>query len=418
MSLPNVRIVAYAGTAAYDLASYAFEVRVDRGRGRELDPPSAGICEVYLRNADGMFNPGNTGGTLSPVNGTATLSPPVGVLAPGTKMYVACDAGVITDPSLFAGRVRSAEYSYDVSGDAVVRVVAEDVVATLARRTLTGFSHDTLTYGSAVRSVLDNVGYSTDPFSWGGTALDLLSLFVRRGVTMIAPYGTADSEGVSALDYLTSLEASEQGRIYAAANGYIVASGRYDASSLSATTFTDDAASTATYPVPYQTVTGRSGGDVLYTRIAGYSPSSQTWRSVTAAGTATYGLTSDLSMSNLRNANDDLTEGVLGFLAGVYDSPEWRVDEISCRPFAALAAGTALSALLNTDLADTVTVEFAPTAGSAVNAQYRVQGVRHTITPGDHVMALNLSVKTFDRDDLIVLNTSTLGTAGTDVLGF
>ena len=183
-------------------------------------------------------------------------------------------------------------------------------------------------------------------------------------------------------------------------------------------TFTDDAASTATTKVPYQTLTGRSGGDVLYTRIIGYSPSSQAWRSVTAAGTATYGLTSDLSMSNLRCANDDLTEGVLGFLADVYDSPEWRVDEISCRPFAALAAGSALSNVLNLDLNETVTVEFTPVAGSAVSGQYRVQGVRHSITPGDHVMALNLSVKTFDRDDLIVLDTSTLGTAGTDVLGF
>lgn len=418
MSLPNVEILAYAGTAAYDLASYAFEVRVERGRGRELDPPSAGICEVYLRNHDGLFNSGNTGGTLSPVSGTATLSPPAGVLAPGNQLLVQCDAGVINDPTLFTGRIRSADYSYDVSGDAVVRVVAEDVLATLARRTLTGFSHDTLTYGSAVRSVLDNVGYTSESISLGGTALDLLGLFVRRGVTMIAPYGTAESEGVSALEYLTSLEASEQGRIYAAANGYIVASGRYDASTTSATTFTDDAASTATYPVPYQTITGRSGGDVLYTRIIGYSPSSQAWRSVTAAGTATYGLTSDLSMSNLRCANDDLTEGVLGFLADVYDSPEWRVDEISCRPFAALAAGSALRNVLSLDLDNTVTVEFTPVAGSAVSGQYRVQGVRHSITPGDHVMALNLSVKTFDRDDLIVLDTSTLGTAGTDVLGF
>ena len=423
MSLPNVEVFAYAGTAAYDIASYAFEVRVDRGRGRELDPPSAGIAEVYLRNADGMFNPGNTGGTLSPVSGTATLSPAAGALAPGNKLLVQCDNGTLVGSSLFFGRIRSADYSYDVSGDAVVRVVAEDAMAGLARRTLTGRSHDTLTFGSAVWSVLDNVVFYDEISVWPASSLaPFLPLLVASGVTTIAPYGTAESEGANALEYLSALEASEQGRIFCTRQGYLTADGRYAAASGrtvgTAVVFTDDPTPSSPYAVPYQTITGRSGGDVLYTRIIGYSPSSQSWRSVTAAGTATYGLTSDLSMSNLRNANDDLTEGVLGFLADVYDSPEWRVDEISCRPFAALAAGTALSFLLNTDLNDTVTVEFTPTAGSAVNAEYRVQGVRHTITPGDHVMALNLSVKTFDRDDLIVLDTSTLGTAGTDVLGF
>jgi len=150
--------------------------------------------------------------------------------------------------------------------------------------------------------------------------------------------------------------------------------------------------------------------------VLGYSPTTDSWRSVTAAGTATYGLTSDLSMSNLRNANDDLVDGVIGFLADIYDTPEWRVDEVSCRPFAATAAGTARSFLLNTELGDTVTVEFTPVAGSAVSGQYRVQGVRHTVTPGDHVMALNLSVKSFDADDLFVLDSSALD--GADVLGF
>lgn len=412
MSLPNVRVATAEG---WDLGSRAFEVRVERGRGRELDPPSAGICEFYLRNADGFWNPGNTGASLGAIGGTATLSPPAGALAPGTKVYVDCDNGTILDSTLFYGRIRSADYSYDVSGDAVVRVVAEDVVAGLARRTLTGFSHDTLTFGSAVRLVLDNVDYSGQ-ISIAGSAIPGVDPSVTTGVTSIAAYGTAESEGVNALEYLSALEASEQGRIYAARQGFFVAAGRYDAASASAVTFTDNAASTATYKVPYQTLSGKSGGDVLYTRIVGYSPTTDSWRSVTAAGTATYGLTSDLSMSSLRCANDDLTEGTLGLLADIYDSPEWRVDEISCRPFAALPAGTALQRVLDVDLNDTVTVEFTPTAGSAVSGQYRVQGVRHSITPGDHVMALQLSVKTFDRNDLFVLDSSALD--GADVLGF
>jgi hypothetical protein len=290
-------------------------------------------------------------------------------------------------------------------------------MAGLARRNLTGFSHDVLAYGPAVRAVIDNVDY-VDQISVWGTALPLLEPALGRGVTTIAPYGTAESEGVAALEYLTALEATEQGRIYCTRQGYLTALGRYDSGFSAAVTFTDNPGSTATYPVGYQTISGRSGGDVLYTRIIGYSPTDQAWRSVTAAGTATYGLTSDLSMSNLRAANADLTEGVLGLLAETYDDPEWRVQEISCKPFATVAAGTALKLALELDLADAVTVEFTPTAGSAVTNVHIVQGVRHTITPGDHVMALSLSVKQWNRDDLIVLDTSTLGTAGTDTLAY
>lgn len=394
MSLPNVQVVI----GSTDVSSRAFECRVERGRGRELDPPSAGIAEVYLRNSDGYWNPGATGGT---------------VVAPGSPLYVNCDNGTLVDSTLFTGRVRSVDFTYDVSGDATCRVVAEDVIAGLARRTLTNFSHDAISFGSAVRLVLDNVDY-INQISTFGTALGLDPI-VAAGVTTVAPYGTAESEGVNALEYLTALEASEQGRIYALRQDLFYAVGRYSTPTLSLT-FTDDAASTATWPVPYQTLSGRGGGDVLYTRILGFSPTTGSWRSVTAAGTATYGLTSDLSMSNLRCANDDLTDGVLSFLADVYDSPEWRVDEISCRPFAAVAAGSALKVLLEADLNDTVAVEFTPAAGSAVNGQYRVQGVRHTITPGDHVMALQLSVKSFDADDLFVLDSSALD--GADVLGY
>lgn len=414
MSLPNVTISA----GVFDVAPWAFEVRVDRGRGRELDPPSAGIAEFYLRNSSGFWNPGNTAGTVTA--GTATASPPSDLLAPGTKLAVACDNGTVDGSTLFYGRIRSAEYSYDVSGDAVVRVLAEDALGGLARRTLDGFSHDVVTYGSAVRAVLDNTGY-IDEISVIGTALPSLEPGIVSGASTIAPYGAAESQGVEALDYLAALEASEQGRIFCTRDGFFSADGRYATGPRSvgtAITFTDDEASSATYPVRYQTITGRSGGDVLYTRVTGYSQATDSWRTVTAAGTATYGLSADLSMSNLRLSSDSQVDGVIGLLAVTYDSPEWRVQSLSCKPFASLAAGTALKLLLDTELEDTVTVEFTPTAGSAIAEAFVVQGVRHSITPGDHTMALDLSVKQFDRGDFIVLGTSTLGTAGTDVLGF
>lgn len=100
MSLPDVEILA----DGFDVASWAFEVRVDRGRGRELDPPSAGIAEFYLRNADGFWNPGNTAGTVTA--GTATVSPPADLLAPGTKLVVDCEVGLVNPATLFYGRVR------------------------------------------------------------------------------------------------------------------------------------------------------------------------------------------------------------------------------------------------------------------------------------------------------------------------
>jgi hypothetical protein len=417
VSLPDLTILATNGTASGNLAPYAFEVRIDRGRARQLDPPSAGIAEIYLRNANGFFNPGNTAGTVTV--GTATVSPPATLLEPGTKVSVSCDTGLTSDTVLFGGRIRSAEYSYDVSGDAVVRVQCEDVLAGLARRTLVGFSHGQVSYGSAVRAVCDNVDYLTQISMPGGPLIPgLAEPLLSASVTTIAPYSAEESAGVAALDYLAALEASEQGRIYADRNGLLFAQGRYSSFGSATVTLTDDPASTATYGVRYQTISGRSGGDILYTQVLGYSPSTDSWRSVVAAGTATYGLTSDLSMSNLRNANDDLVDGVVGLLADTFDSPEWRVQEISCKPLATIPAGTALSVALGVDLNDSVNVEFTPTGGSAISDVHIVEGVRHTFTPGDHTMALSLSRRQWNRDDLIVLNTSTLGTAGTDVLAY
>jgi hypothetical protein len=416
VSLPDLTIIATNGSAIAYLDPHAFEVRVERGRSRELDPPSAGIAEFYLRNNDGLFNPGNTGGTISA--GTVTVSPPATLLAPGTRVAINCENGNIVDSSLFYGRIRSAEYSYDVSGDAVVRVVAEDALAGLARRTLVGFSHGIVSYGSAIRATLDNVDYVNQVSTWGTSIFPFPDPVIGKSVTTIAPYGTAESAGVNALDYLAAIEASEQGRIFCERRGFMVAYGRYDSGQSSAITFTDNPGSTATYPVRYQTISGRSGGDVLYTRVLGYSPTTDSWREATAAGTATYGLTSDLSMSNLRNARDSEVDGVIGLLADTYDTPEWRVQELSCKPFATVAAGTALEILLNVELADGVRVEFTPAGGSAVSDVYIVQGVRHTITPGDHTMSLTLSVKQWNKDDLFTLGTSTLGTAGTDVLAY
>jgi hypothetical protein len=332
---------------------------------------------------------------------------------------VYCDTGVVSDTPLFGGRIRSAEYSYDVSGDAVVRLVCEDVLAGLARRTLVNFSHDAVSFGSAVRLVCDNVDYLTQISIPGGPlGPGLEEPFLGKSVTTIAPYGTAVSAGVAALDYLTALEASEQGRIYADQNGLLFAAGRYSSFGSAAITFTDNPASTATYAIPYQTISGRSGGDVLYTHVLGYSPTTESWRSVTAAGTGVYGLISDLSMSNLRNANDDQVDGVIGLLADTFDTPEWRIQEISAKPLATIPAGTALSVALGVDLNSSVTVEFTPTGGSAISDVHIVEGVRHTFTPGDHTMALSLSRRQFDRADLIVLNTSTLAPSGTDTLAY
>ena len=175
----------------------------------------------------------------------------------------------------------------------------------------------------------------------------------------------------------------------------------------------DSAATGGWTSVPYVEMRGSGGGDVLYTRVFGESASTGNVLSVEAAGSSTYGL-SDLRVSGLLNASDGEVEGVLSLLADVYDSPEWRVDQVTVKPLA--LTGATLEAALEVDLHQTVRVKFTPVAGTAVSTECRVQRITHRITPSDHTMTVGLAVRQFDPDDLFVLGSSSLG--GTDVLGY
>jgi hypothetical protein len=419
MSLPDGTIILFGAglTPAHDLGDWVQSITVDRGRNRELDPPRAGTCEFVLRNDTGFWNPGNTGASLAPISGVGTASPPATLLVPGKIVVARAGPGNMW---IFVGRIRSVDYDYRLGGEAMVRVLAEDGLAALARRRFSGFTHPEQSSGQTVRDVLTWADWATE-ISAVQSAWGTFDPAVGTSTATVVAADVADLDGRNVLDYLADLEASEQGRIFVANTGMFVAFGRYSepiwtgaAGTGPAIEFTDTTTTGGYVGVKYRAIRGSGGGDVLYTQVVGQSPSTGTVLSVTSAGAATYG-TVDLRVSGLLNHSDAQTLGVLTLLSDTYGSPAWRVDGVEVKPYAAVS-GANLNDLLELDLHQTVRVKFTPVAGSAVSAEYRVQRITHRITPGDHVMTVGVSVKTVNPSDFFVLGSSALG--GPKILGY
>ncbi len=132
-----------------DVSHYAYEIHIQRGRQHELGRIEAGTAIVMLRNATGVFWPGNTGGAY------------YGYILPGKRLNIRATYGGTTY-DLFTGFIESWQPQWvgKAENGAVMCVTCSDLLKNLATCELndaTGFPSELS--GQRVIRVLESLGW-------------------------------------------------------------------------------------------------------------------------------------------------------------------------------------------------------------------------------------------------------------------
>lgn len=199
--------------------------------------------------------------------------------------------------------------------------------------------------------------------TWLATSLED-SLVTTKG----AEYGT------SVLAYLQSLERTEQGRVFIAADGTLTFhANTHDASASVAAAFTDVAGGSLPYvECEHEFDDTRIINDAIATRQGGVAQ-----RYSDATSEAKYGLRS-ASVDGLQGETDANASAIASYLVNRYKDPAARIRALSVKP-RANAAGL-FPVVRTLDIGSKVTVRRLPLGtGSAFTKTLMIEGVTHSI---------------------------------------
>lgn len=210
-----------------EITKYVFSVSLRRGRNRDFERFSSGSATIELRNQDRVFDPLNA------------LSPFYGNIVPRRKIRVFTD-GI----QQYEGYIESWDFGYDISGESIATIQANDAFTLLATRELQNVVVSEQLSGARVNAILNSVG-------WAAT-----DRVVETGSSIVAA-GTASG---GALSYLQDVEASEQGYMFVGKTGQLYFKQRNsNVSNYVPVVFADDVSG-----VRYSSVNVNYGTDLLF----------------------------------------------------------------------------------------------------------------------------------------------------------
>jgi hypothetical protein len=232
---------------------------------------------------------------------------------------------------------------------------------------------------------------------WSATERD-----IDNGDVLLAA-GTVASMS-NALEYLTTVAATENGNFFLASNGYAtLQSGLTGPSSTDIVTFSSEGDG-----IPFTNIDVVYGSELLFNRVEVTSvPLGITVTAEDLDSQALYGITT-LTKDNLLQADiSDLTALAVNLL-NRYNEPEYRFERIGVD--ITELAGTVQTALLNIDLTDAAYIRFQPNnVGNVINKYAQIIGIKHGIDAKRHTMEFNF--RTLDYAPF-VLDDSVFGTLG------
>lgn len=180
------------GQLAYlDMSDFVYGVSFKRGKNRDLDRFDAGTCSITLNNQERTFDPYNYASVFS------------GNVLPRRRIRVRTD-GV----DQWVGSIDDWNFDYSVTGESTASVSATDDFSLLARQELSGVSVPQEVSGARVSRVLNQ-----STVGWSTTARDIMT-----GKSVLA----AETPTGNALDYLQSVNDSEQGKLFIGKSGDLV----------------------------------------------------------------------------------------------------------------------------------------------------------------------------------------------------
>lgn len=378
--------VLFSGDVAYtDITSSIVSIDISRGRSTETDLFQAGSASIVLRNDSRQFDPLNTAGTY------------YGKIVPRIPVRVSAGA-----TQIFTGYIYDMGYEYqppsggrDVS---VMQMSCIDAFSVLGEQFLSAFTPTSQASGARVTAVLDRT-----EVSFPAALRDIRTGSSTLGTQLVAAQ-------TNVLDYLQQIAASEQGFLFVAGDGKLTFLGRNDVVSVTPVlTFADDGTNTK-----YQTFTVDYGAELLYNRVVTTRDSGSTFTATDATSIGKY-LTKTLTLDGLLVSTDAQTQDIGTNLLAKYKEPELRFSEVSTVIESTAAAFTGVIAL---EIGKTVNVKKTYLTGSpaSVTLTCVVQGVSHRITPGSHVVTVQLG--SADNRAFLRLNDATFGRLNFNLLGW
>jgi len=373
---PDYRL---AGPIWIDITSKVAAVNIKRGKNRELERYNAGNASIVLHNEDRTFDP---------LNGS---SPYAGNIIPRRAVRVSTSGY-----TQFTGVIEDWNLDYDVSGKSTASIIAADAFTLIAQQSLTAGTATTQTTGERINAVL----------SMPSVAWPLTQRNIDTGSSQVgADVWTADD---SALSYMQSVEASEQGQLFMDRNGYVrfVNGAVTPTSELASVLFTDEGDG-----IPYTSATISYGTELLYNSVTvtapGYTAQANNTESQALYGITTTDVDTLLSTSNAVTALSQ-------YWVAKYGEPEYRFQDLVVS-LDGLTGEQAVSAL-NIELGDIVRVTFTPNGiGDAIARYAQVNKIEHSIGVDRHEVTYGFGSLQFA---FLVLDDSGFGILDSNALAF
>ena len=332
-----------------DVVSDVRAITINRGRSRELEQYQAGTASVVLDDRAREYDPLNLSGTY--VSGGVTQ------VKPGRRIKIkATHPTTLTQYSIFTGTIRDWQLGYNRT-DATTTARCSDAMTDLASANVTTTTSAGLS-GVAAGEVL------------GVAGIGLIS--VDAG---IATLQATTFSNVSALGAMQTLEASEQGSVYADEDNFIQFADRH--AILNETRSNTSQATFGTGNLPYTEIaldysSSLIKNNVTATRTGGVVQTSTDATSVTAYGKKSYDL------GGMAVSTDVQALATAAYIVSAYKDPAVRVSSITIAP--QYHADTMTQAL-SRQIRDRVTVQFAPPGGGAISQELFIEGIEHSVSP-------------------------------------
>lgn len=390
----EVKLWGQGAANAIELVSETISISISKGKTRQLDYYQPASAAIVFNNYSRNFDPTNTSSPYYPY------------IVPKQRIEVWSENVVI-----FSGLIDNWSFNYSVDGTSIAIADVSDFTSLLANQYLGGQYFPQELSGSRINRVLDdnNVSWST---SYGDRILD-------AGTQML------DAETISAntnaLDYIRSIESSEQGSFFAFANKAY----KFEDNSKSISTitgyeiFADDGSTNNTFgsakaSIPYKDLQVSYDTNLMYNEITVSSADGLSEATAIEPTSQTNYAINKYNLSDVRYAGQARLQSLATYLIRKYANPEYRFDSLKV-DILGLGANYNYDFVVNTGLNKFCKVIFTPNGiGSAIQRFVRIIGISHDITAGSWEVTYSFeSIKVA----ALVLDDSEFGKLDTNVLG-
>jgi hypothetical protein len=366
-----------AGPIWIDITESVISATVKRGRNRELDRFSAGQLSVRLNNETRLFDPLND------------ESPYSGNIIPRRAIRLST-GGVVQ----FTGVIEDWDFDYSTSGQSKASIKAADAFTLFAQQTLTAGTAISQLTGARVNAVL-----SQPSVAWPLTDRD-----IDTGASTL---GTDVFDG-GVLDYLISVEASEQGQLFIGKNGWVtfINGNKTITSAGVVASFADDGTG-----IPYSGASVNYGTDLLFNQVEATS----------SAGTALANNTTSQGLYGISATSVDTllstitaTQNLAQYWVNKYANPEYRFDSVVVLLDG--LTGEQLVDVLAVELGDIIDIKFTPNQiGSQIFRYGQVIAINHDIRAESHQLVFGIGSLQYA---FLVLDDVGFGILDVNALGF